>query len=1560
MRHRDFIKEKRQIRVFISSSFEDMKDERNYLRDVVLPLIQEKARKRAVAVTVLDLRWGIPAGTELGKTIEICMNEIDNSFPFFIGIIGGHYGTQPDKIKVFDSNVILREQYSVLSKYFEKKLSITEMEMRYGVLDCGEDEKKQINALFLTRDSDLDTIGKDCRLKVLNGDIQACGERFNEARIICDKKNHIWTSNYCTIEEFGRIVRIVFEDILDRLFPEDTNQDGYREQFLMQQSILTDLSRFYVPNMNQLIAINNFIDSPSKQLLLITGKSGSGKSSLLAYWISTQAKEYSEKGVDSIYHFVGSGGTENNFKQIEKRILHEIITGLDVEPPINNEEKSSIYTLFSRSHLRKRRKLLLIIDAVNQLNTGLDLSWLHLHSLPQDVKLIISTLHGDDTENIIRKFNPDQFITVDGLTSKSDRKQVVELYVKKFHGRDLGDNNLIRIVNWPLSQNPLALKTLLNELIVTGRYDAMDSLVNSYLSCSSINSLFAHILDRLRTNIQYSWIEKALGAIALSRYGLSEEEILRIISAPLLYWSSFYCSFQRHFFIRNGLITFAHQYLRNAVERTYLTSENTKKSIHASLIDLFEEKENKSARGQEELMHHYFAIGNYLEVFSLVSDPIVFTHLWKNDERNVTSYWEKLLMEGYSPEKLILSYEQFDKLWEENENGSRSISDCDYHDYCANLQRLLLALHLHGPSVKLFSVLEKYIEEESTHGLEHIRRHAIIAESYEVAGYLEKAIDNYKKSFWRMTSSRFDSTTGHSINVFKQGFDENETYADPVFAETCISISACYRRLGLFDKAKKFLDEAKRRIDPTDETERGQAKYVSFLLESFRFSCDNGNYAEADGYLRNATGKVASYLNIAEKLFLFGDYPKAISTWHSYIKLLKGDAAKSIGVETSIVYRRIADALMHLQKYTLAEVFINASLNYIRNRVDSDYLQAENYVLFGHIYYFKKDYVSSFDFFMKSVVILERLKLWPELIGVCQETAIVSTWNNNTLLGISLLKRVLSGIERGRYCSDFQRGQLLWTISRLEFLLGSFVDCFEHACSAFNLIINKLGKNNEQSLEIIQLLDNCLDKEPSINTQLSPSSISSPLTEWDRYVLLRGDNINDPQLRLNLICNGLITDYELWKITQSLLKSLDPHTIEWIIEAYSTEELLDRLLSHMEQDYDRKLLMRVLMMIILSPNGVKMHRIVKLTKDIGRETLTSLFQKYGALFTMQHGRISLSIDRLKGVVVSHYFRYDENDYDILVSFADEMARVCPEIMFPYLSGSSYYKQLKQDAKTLKNYLLQTCMTPKTDIDITQKTIKLVSKYCSPDDDIMMSFLIRYFNKLLSYNEIGDNNLQRVADNLYSCVNFRNVPNSTRGNVFLVRGMKAYNEKNYISSLPYLAQYWLLSDSNNESNTRIRCYRSISECLPRLSPFEINDALPMGFMEMWKWDSNKYKYLDESITQQFSITDIIENKGNNQIIVLLDEKPSILFTYKSSHKFSFVKYAIETQVSMKGEVNVLLRFRRGLWHDLDDDSEQMNLYPTRHSDGVKYKEFNDFIHTVYNRFQIRRVSDSKIE
>ena len=79
----------RQIRVFISSTFRDMQDERNYLMKRTFPKLRKLAAKRDVTLTELDLRWGITEEeSKSGKVVEICLREIENSIPFFIGIIG--------------------------------------------------------------------------------------------------------------------------------------------------------------------------------------------------------------------------------------------------------------------------------------------------------------------------------------------------------------------------------------------------------------------------------------------------------------------------------------------------------------------------------------------------------------------------------------------------------------------------------------------------------------------------------------------------------------------------------------------------------------------------------------------------------------------------------------------------------------------------------------------------------------------------------------------------------------------------------------------------------------------------------------------------------------------------------------------------------------------------------------------------------------------------------------------------------------------------------------------------------------------------------------------------------------------------------------------------------------------------------------------------------------------------------------------------------------------------------------------------------------------------------
>mgnify|MGYP004447385681 FL=1 len=91
----------RQIRVFISSTFDDMPDERKYLMTYTFPKLRELASKRDVMLTEVDLRWGVTAEeSKSGKVIDICLKEIENSIPFFIGIIGNRYGWVPKEAEL--------------------------------------------------------------------------------------------------------------------------------------------------------------------------------------------------------------------------------------------------------------------------------------------------------------------------------------------------------------------------------------------------------------------------------------------------------------------------------------------------------------------------------------------------------------------------------------------------------------------------------------------------------------------------------------------------------------------------------------------------------------------------------------------------------------------------------------------------------------------------------------------------------------------------------------------------------------------------------------------------------------------------------------------------------------------------------------------------------------------------------------------------------------------------------------------------------------------------------------------------------------------------------------------------------------------------------------------------------------------------------------------------------------------------------------------------------------------------------------------------------------------
>ncbi len=98
MSHHPQLTADREIRVFVSSTFRDMHDEREVLTKQIFPQLRKLCEERGVTLTEVDLRWGVNDEQKAeGKVLPIWLAEIDRCRPFFIGLLGERYGSVPDE-----------------------------------------------------------------------------------------------------------------------------------------------------------------------------------------------------------------------------------------------------------------------------------------------------------------------------------------------------------------------------------------------------------------------------------------------------------------------------------------------------------------------------------------------------------------------------------------------------------------------------------------------------------------------------------------------------------------------------------------------------------------------------------------------------------------------------------------------------------------------------------------------------------------------------------------------------------------------------------------------------------------------------------------------------------------------------------------------------------------------------------------------------------------------------------------------------------------------------------------------------------------------------------------------------------------------------------------------------------------------------------------------------------------------------------------------------------------------------------------------------------------------
>src|SRR5262245_1374115 len=89
----------RTVRVFVSSTFRDMHAERDHLVKVVFPALRERLDPFRVHLIDIDLRWGVTKEqVDNDQALDICLQQIDECRPFFVGILGERYGWVPSRI----------------------------------------------------------------------------------------------------------------------------------------------------------------------------------------------------------------------------------------------------------------------------------------------------------------------------------------------------------------------------------------------------------------------------------------------------------------------------------------------------------------------------------------------------------------------------------------------------------------------------------------------------------------------------------------------------------------------------------------------------------------------------------------------------------------------------------------------------------------------------------------------------------------------------------------------------------------------------------------------------------------------------------------------------------------------------------------------------------------------------------------------------------------------------------------------------------------------------------------------------------------------------------------------------------------------------------------------------------------------------------------------------------------------------------------------------------------------------------------------------------------------
>ncbi|XP_052059702.1 uncharacterized protein LOC127700331 [Mytilus californianus] len=636
---------KREIRVFVSSTFRDFTLEREAIIKKAFRDINRLCVDRGVFFTYVDLRWGITTEqTNDGKTIAICLQEIERCRPYFICLMGDRFGWSQTEEKK-DETLNMTFDYAIENNpnlkwidNYRYNTSVTQLEIFHGVLNNPDDVKDK--CFFYLRDlPSQDEVSPEL-YKRLVSESEWHKKQQDYLKSLVQQHPKISVKKFKQADEVSELIKQDLKGCVDQEFPIGSELTKLEQQGEAHAAFASQRCRVYIGNQNYFTEINNHRSQNISQPFIILGESGCGKSALVANW--AKQVEDSEKDTFIFLHFIGSSADSAHYIKMIRRLFEEMKVFFNFDMQIPSSDTVLVHEIGKWLRLAgSLTKCVIVFDAVNQLDDGSgvgestehDLLWIP-SEIPPNVFLLISTLPGRAMNACIEAGFPSMKVKP---LQESQKMQIITDYLEGIYGKSLTTEQKEMIINVKQTSNPLYLKSLLDEVRMFGSFRTLTNKISEYLSAESPQDLFAKILERLEEEFEKGQtprkdlVRDATTALWCSNRGMSESELVELLDIPSAVWSPFYISLYENLVNRNGILNFFHDHLRQAVERKYIPTSEAKVKGYMCLADFHAAKET-SDRTVEELPFLLTKAGQLDRLKETITDLEVFYRLSDNED----------------------------------------------------------------------------------------------------------------------------------------------------------------------------------------------------------------------------------------------------------------------------------------------------------------------------------------------------------------------------------------------------------------------------------------------------------------------------------------------------------------------------------------------------------------------------------------------------------------------------------------------------------------------------------------------------------------------------------------------------------------------------------------------------------------------------------------------------------------------------------------------------------------------------------------------------------------